>query len=70
MNTRLPLYGNPLHQLVTGSTWRAAWFLLAYLVWGWLLWAAVFAATLTAILGAPAELDEPFFGRAPALVTR
>ncbi len=48
MNTRLPLYRNPLHQLVAGSTWRAAWFLLAYLVWGWLLWAAVFAATLTA----------------------
>ena len=48
MSTRLPLYRNPLHQLVTGSTWRAAWLLLAYLVWGWLLWAAVFAATLTA----------------------
>jgi Putative sensor len=48
MNTRLPLYGNPLHQLIAGSTWRAAWFLLAYLVWGWLLWAVVFAATLTA----------------------
>jgi hypothetical protein len=48
MSTRLPLHGNPLHQLVTGSTWRAAGFLLGYLVWGWLLWAAVFAATLTA----------------------
>ena len=48
MSTRLRLYRNPLHQLVAGSTWRAAWFLLAYLVWGWLLWAAVFAATLTA----------------------
>jgi hypothetical protein len=48
MTTRLPLHGNPLHQLVTASTWRAAWCLLAYLVWGWLLWAAVLAATLTA----------------------
>jgi hypothetical protein len=48
MSTRLRLYGNPLRQLVAGSTWRAAWLLLAYLVWGWLLWAAVFAATLTA----------------------
>ena len=48
MSTRLRLYRNPLHQLVAGSTWRAAWFLLAYLVWGWLLWAAVVAATLTA----------------------
>lgn len=50
MNTRLPLYRNPLHQLIAGSTWRAAWFLLAYLVWGWLLWAAVFAATLAAVV--------------------
>lgn len=50
MNTRLRLYRNPLRQLVAGSTWRAAWFLLAYLVWGWLLWAAVFAATLTTVV--------------------
>jgi hypothetical protein len=48
MSTRLRLYGNPLRQLVAGSTWRAAWCLLAYLVWGWLMWAAVLAATLTA----------------------
>ena len=48
MSTRLRLYGNPLRQLVAGSTWRAAWFLLAYLVWGWLLWAAVLTASLTA----------------------
>ncbi len=47
MNTRLRLYRNPLRQLVAASTWRAAWFLLAYLVFGWLLWAAVYAATLT-----------------------
>ena len=47
MNTRLPLYRNPLRQLVAGSTWRAAWFLLAYLVWGWLLWACVLVATVT-----------------------
>lgn len=50
MSTRLLLYRNPLHQLVAGSTWRAAWFLLAYLVWGWLLWAAVFATALTAVV--------------------
>src|SRR5512142_1437213 len=50
MNTRPPLYRNPLHQLIAGSTWRAAWFLLAYLVWGWLLWAAVFAATLASVV--------------------
>ena len=47
MNTRLRLYRNPLRQLVADSTWRAAWFLLAYLVFGWLLWACVFAATVT-----------------------
>lgn len=50
MSTRLRLYANPLRQLVAGSTWRAAWFLLAYLVWGWLLWAAVFATTLIAVV--------------------
>ncbi len=48
MSTRLPLYRNPLHQLIAGSTWRAAWFLFAYLVWGCLLWAAVVTATVTA----------------------
>ncbi len=48
MNTRLRLYRNPLHQLVAGSTWRSAGFLLAYLVWGALLWAAVVTATVTA----------------------
>jgi len=48
MNTRLTLYGNPLRQLLAGSTWRAAWLLLAYLVWGWLLWVAVLTATLVA----------------------
>jgi hypothetical protein len=48
MSTRLRLYANPLRQLAAGSTWRAAWFLLAYLVWGWLLWAAVLTSTLTA----------------------
>jgi hypothetical protein len=48
VNTRLRLYANPLRQLVAGSTWRAAGFLLAYLVWGWVLWAAVLTTTLTA----------------------
>ncbi|MFI5064305.1 MAG: sensor domain-containing protein [Streptosporangiales bacterium] len=47
---RLRLYRNPLHQLVAGSTWRAAWFLLAYLVFGWLLWGCVLAATLTTVI--------------------
>jgi Putative sensor len=47
MNTRLRLYRNPLRQLVAGSTWRAAWFLLAYLVLGWLMWACVLSAAVT-----------------------
>jgi len=47
MSTRLRLYRNPLRQLVAGSSWRAAWFLLAYLVAGWLLWGCVLAATVT-----------------------
>jgi hypothetical protein len=50
MNTSLRLYANPLHQLVAGSTWRAVWFLAAYLVWGWLMWAAVFATTLSVLV--------------------
>ena len=50
MSTRLRLYRNPLHQLVAGSTWRAAWFLLAYLVFGWLLWGCVLAAGLTTVV--------------------
>lgn len=47
MNSRLPLYWNPLRQAVSGSTWRSAWFLLSYLVMGALLFTAVLAATLT-----------------------
>lgn len=47
---RLPLHRNPLRQLVAGSTWRSAWFLFAYLVFGWLLWACVFSATVTALV--------------------
>jgi len=48
MNSRLALHGNPLRQLLAGSTWRAAGYLLAYLVWGWLLWVAVLTSTLVA----------------------
>jgi hypothetical protein len=49
--TRLRLYPNPLRLAVSSSTWRSAWFLLSYLVVGWVLFAAVFAATTaTAVL--------------------
>jgi hypothetical protein len=56
---RLPLHANPLRQLISASTWQATWYLLAYLVVGWLLFGAVLAAgiaTLTlaiTLLGLP-----------------
>ena len=47
----LPLYGNPIRQLLSASTWRATRFLLAYLVVSWVLFAVVFtAATATLTL--------------------
>ena len=47
----LPLYANPIKQLFLASTWRATWFLLAYLVVSWVLFAVVFtAATATLAL--------------------
>jgi hypothetical protein len=48
-DSRLRLYRNPLRQAVSASTWRAAWFLFAYLVVGWLLFSAVLAAGIIAI---------------------
>lgn len=47
--TRLRLYRDPLRQLVAGSTWRAVWYLLTYLIVGWVLWACVFTVTLTTL---------------------
>lgn len=46
---RLRLYRNPLRLAVSGSTWRAAGYLAAYIfVAGWLLFAVAFTATVTA----------------------
>jgi hypothetical protein len=45
----LPLYANPLRQLVSASTWRATQFLLVYLVVSWVLFALVFTAATTAL---------------------
>jgi hypothetical protein len=45
MSTRLCLYGNPLRQAFSASTWRAAWYLLAYQLVGWVLLAAAAAST-------------------------
>ena len=48
---RLPLYRNPLRLLLSASLWRSAWFLICYLVLGWLFFSAVFTAvTVTAVL--------------------
>jgi hypothetical protein len=49
LDSRLRLYRNPLRQAVSASTWRAAWFLFAYLVVGWLLFSAVLTAGIVAI---------------------
>lgn len=40
---------NPLRQFVSASTWRATWFLVSYLVVGWILWAIVFSAGTVAV---------------------
>ncbi len=48
-SSSLRLYRNPLRQAVSASTWRATWFLLAYLVVGWLLFSAVLTAGIVAI---------------------
>ena len=50
-STGLRLYGNPLRQAFSVSTWRASWYLLAYQLVGWALFAAaVTAATTAAVL--------------------
>ena len=46
---RLPIYGNPLRQLFSASTWRATWYLLAYLVVGWVLFSLVLAAGIATL---------------------
>ncbi len=45
----LRLYLNPLRQAVSASTWRATWYLLAYLVVGWVLFGTVLTAGIAAI---------------------
>jgi hypothetical protein len=47
--TRLRLYRNPLRLAASGSLWRGAWYLIAYVFGtGWLLFAVTFTATVTA----------------------
>ena len=40
---------NPLRQFLSASTWNATWFLLTYLVVGWVLWAVVSSAGTVAL---------------------
>ena len=48
--TRLPLYRNPLRLAASASPWRSAWFLLGYLVVGWIYVSVVFAVAWTTAL--------------------
>ena len=41
---------NPLRQFCSASTWKATWFLLSYLVVGWVLWGLVFSAGTVALV--------------------
>ena len=47
-SSKLRLYRNPLRQGFAASTWRAAWYLLAYEVMGGLLFAAALTAATVA----------------------
>src|SRR5215831_10547736 len=51
ISTRLRLYGNPLRQALSASTWRAAWYLLAYQLAGWALFSTAVAAAAAVIRG-------------------
>lgn len=47
--TRLLPHRNPLRQAVSGSTWLAAWYLLANVIVGWVLWSVVVTVSVTAL---------------------
>jgi len=64
----LPLYANPIRQLFSASTWRAAWFLLAYLVVSWVLFAVVFTAATTTLTLAITLLGLPLLIGTAAVV--
>jgi hypothetical protein len=65
---RLPLYANPLRQLTSASTWRATWYLLAYLVVGSVLFGVVLAAGITTLALAITLLGLPLLVVTAAVV--
>jgi hypothetical protein len=65
---RVRLYRNPLRLATSASTWRSAWFLLGYLVIGWLLFGAVFAALMATAILAITLAGLPFLVAAAAVI--
>jgi hypothetical protein len=67
--TRLPLYRNPVRVLLSGSPWRAAWFLGGYVfAVGWLLFSVAFTATVTAAVFAVTLAGIPLLTAASAVL--
>jgi hypothetical protein len=67
--TRLPLYRNPVRVLLSGSPWRAAWFLGGYVfAVGWLLFSVAFTATATAAVFAITLAGIPLLTAASAVL--
>jgi hypothetical protein len=66
---RLPLYRNPLRLIFSASLWRAAWYLITYvLAYGWVLFSAAFIATVTAASVAWTLVGFPLLAAAAAVV--
>jgi len=67
--TRLPLYRNPVRVLLSGSPWRAAWFLGVYVfAVGWLLFSVAFTVTATAAVFAITLAGIPLLTAASAVL--
>ncbi len=50
-DSRLRIYGNPLRQAISASTWRSAWYLICYLAVSWALFSiALTASVVVAVL--------------------
>lgn len=68
--SRLQLYANPVRLMLSPSPWRAAWYLLSYLLVSWVLFAiAVTASVTTAALAVTVALA-PLLIASAAVVRR